>query len=134
MIGLLDTSVVIAANKPGESPPDLSDFDEVLISSLTFAELEFGLRPGRGAPISSGRRQRLDEIRDRFGPGLPFDAPCLAALRRLLAHIAANGGDPRVDRFDRMIAATALAHAATLVTRDQSDSPLFTPLIPTTLR
>jgi predicted nucleic acid-binding protein len=39
----------------------------------------------------------------------------------ILAHVSDAGGDVKSRRFDRMIAATALAHGLAVLTRNASD-------------
>jgi tRNA(fMet)-specific endonuclease VapC len=81
----------------------------VLISVVTRVELEGGVyREPAQAPI---RRARLDAMLSAI-PALAFDD---------LAAIVASAGYSRRKILDRMIAAQALVHRATLVTFDPDD-------------
>lgn len=120
---LLDTNVLISrARSPG-------GYDFIAVSSLTYAELEFGI----SAAIASGedashetirhREQLLVEAKSLFGAGLAFDDAAAAAYRHITAYVmaslprpqrkrvvAAGGVSPRRNAFDLQIAAVALAN------------------------
>jgi toxin FitB len=87
------------------------------ISAVTLFELEMGIQAleRRTPPQGSAHRIWLSGVRSTFsGRILPFTentAPICAAL-----HIP----DPRSDR-DAMIAATAMEHGFTVVTRNEAD-------------
>ena len=85
-----------------------------MLSIITRVELEGGVY--RDAASVSARRARLD-IMLRALPCLAFDD---AAAERYGA-IVALAGYSRRKLLDRMIAAQALVHAATLVTFNASD-------------
>jgi len=129
MRALLDTSVLIPTFEPGENQPALADIEDALVSALSFVELAIGVHAARDLTSLRRRSTRLANLRDVFGNGLPFDADCLKAYERLLAHIADTGGDVKARRFDRLIAATALAHNATLVTRNAEHVANLSPLL-----
>lgn len=118
MIALLDTNILIASRSPGEEPADLSGFDDLRVSSLSMAELVKGLNTATDIATYRARSERLDWIRSTFGAGVPFDDRCAEAYQRLLAAITRNGASARSHMLDRMLAATALAHDMTLVSRD----------------
>jgi len=115
---LLDTSVLVALSELGESTPDLSDIDYLLVSTLSFAELVIGIHAATNVSIVRHRIARLSMLRQTLGQGLPFDESCMRAYEQILTHVSDNGGDAKARRFDRLIAATALAHDATLITRN----------------
>ena len=129
MRALLDTSVLVPMSEPGQAPPDLSDIDEVLVSMLSYVELTIGVQASSSVAVFRHRSARLAALRRAFGQGIPFDEDCLRAYERILAHVADSGGDVKARRFDRLIAATALAHSATLVTRNDAHVINLTPLI-----
>ncbi|MDP1555622.1 MAG: PIN domain-containing protein [Hyphomonas sp.] len=88
--------------------------DGVLMSIVTRVELEGGIY--RVPELSAIRRARLDVIIADI-PALAFDD--LAA--GFYAAILAEAGYSRRKILDRMIAAQALAHRATLITMNAED-------------
>ncbi|MCL2804277.1 MAG: PIN domain-containing protein [Micrococcales bacterium] len=126
---LLDTSVLIPISEAGQEPPDLSDVDDALVSTLSFAELAIGVHSATNVAVLRHRTARLAALREVFGAGLPFDDDCEKSYQRILAHIADAGGDVKARRFDRLIAATALTHDATLVTRNAEHVASLRPLV-----
>lgn len=120
MIALLDTNILIAQGTATERRPDLAGFTEVAVSVLSWSELTMGLHATTDLSAFKERLARLDALRRVFGEGLPFDDSCLAAYDRLLQRIVARGGSAKSHVLDRMIAATALAHDMTVVSRDLS--------------
>lgn len=86
----------------------------VLFSIVTRVELEGGVY--REPAYASVRRARLDTMLSAI-PTLAFDE--LAA--EIYGKIVASAGYSRRKLLDRMIAAQALAHRATLVTRNGAD-------------
>jgi predicted nucleic acid-binding protein len=113
---LLDTDVAI----------HLRDGDEVvtakvagltgaiLLSVVSRVELEGGVY--RDAAHASVRRSRLDAILAAL-PLLSFDDTAADAYRKIVE----SAGYSRRKILDRMIAAQALVHRATLVTRNAAD-------------
>ena len=88
--------------------------DGILMSIITRVELEGGVY--RVAQHAAIRRARLDVIIAAI-PALAFDD--MAA--RFYANILAEAGYSRRKILDRMIAAQALAHHATLITLNAED-------------
>jgi len=129
MKALLDTSILIPISQAGQEPPDLSDVDDALVSTLSFAELAIGVHSAAEVAVLRHRSARLAALRDLFGVGVPFDDDCERSHQRILAHIADIGGDVKARRFDRLIAATALALGATLVTRNADHVANLRPLV-----
>lgn len=117
---LADTNVVIALHSDHEPTPDLSAATMTTVSALTWTEILLGLHKTRDLDDYKARSLRYERQRDDFGPGIPFDDACVHAYDRVLRHLAAQRKDLRAHRLDRMIAATALAHDLTVVTRDRS--------------
>jgi tRNA(fMet)-specific endonuclease VapC len=86
----------------------------ILLSIVTRVELEGGVYR---SPADTGvRRARLD-IMLRSLPVAPFDEAAADAYRRIVE----AAGYSRRKLLDRMIAAQALVHRATLVTRNPDD-------------
>lgn len=123
---LLDTNVVSEWVRPRPDAGviawlDEADEDRLFLSVITLAELRRGverLEPGR-------RRTRLDDwLRDeltrRFdGRILPIDAAIAETWGRLVARSEATGR--AIGAMDAFMAATAMAHDLTLVTRNVGD-------------
>lgn len=86
----------------------------VLMSIITRVELEGGVY--RDPAHASARRARLDAMLSAI-PTLAFDDLATAAYGRILA----GAGYSRRKLLDRMIAAQALVHRATLVTLNSDD-------------
>jgi predicted nucleic acid-binding protein len=115
--GLLDTSVVI----------DLENVDatalptEVAVSAMTMAELAAGPHATSDSQERARRQERLQRAEATFAP-LPFDANAARAFGRIYGAIAAGGRKPRGRRaIDLLIAATAIAEALPLYTRNPRD-------------
>lgn len=121
---LLDTNVVSEAIKPEPDPSvlawlDAQSAERLFLSSITVAELLFGV----GA-LPNGKRktllaERIDRLFDHFAARiLPFDTPAarrhadLAVTARLAGH-----GFPTPDGY---IAAIAAAHGFAVASRDTS--------------
>lgn len=123
---LLDTNVVSELRKVPEGKADLSltawakeaDPASFFLSVITIMELEIGIRRVERRDSTQGTRLRawmqrrvLPEFEGRV---LPVDWP--VAQRCAALHIP----DPKPDR-DSLIAATAMVHGFTLVTRNAGD-------------
>lgn len=123
---LLDTNVLSETFRPQPSPDVLRwlaelDEDRGFVSVITIAELRRGaliLAPGR-------RRDTLMswidvDLRDRFaGRIMPVDIDVTDRWSELMA--ASRAGGRGVGVMDGFIAATALVHGLTVVTRNVSD-------------
>jgi predicted nucleic acid-binding protein len=110
---VLDTSVVLSPEAPRLE-------GEVGISAATLAELHFGVLVAGDAGVRAERLRRLTTLESLFAP-LPIDAAVARAYGALASAIAAAGRQPRARVMDLLIAATARAHGATLVTRNGAD-------------
>lgn len=132
---LLDTSVISELRKAGDGKADpnlvawLSSVDAttLYVSAISLMELEFGILLIERRDIPQGAKLRawmdnriLPEFSERT---LPVDTA--VALRCARLHVP----DPRSNR-DAFIAATALVHALTVVTRNVADfEPTGVPLL-----
>ena len=110
---VLDTSVLLAAD-----PPILDG--EVAVSAASLAELHFGVLVTTDPAVRAERLHRLTALEARFAP-LPVDDAVAREYGRLAAAVVAAGRQPRARVMDLLIAATARAHDAVLVTRNASD-------------
>ena len=116
MACIIDTNVALHLRDgdPGVAKRLEELGDGVLMSIVTRVELEGGVC--MVAELSAIRRARLDVIIAAI-PALAFDD--LAA--GFYAAILAEAGYSRRKMLDRMIAAQALAHRATLITMNAED-------------
>lgn len=87
---------------------------DLVLSIVTRVEMEGSL--GRRSPEDDLRRRRLDEFLKEV-PILAFGDSEAAAYREIVQQL----GYSRRKLLDRMIAAQALVHGATLVTRNPDD-------------
>ena len=118
---LLDTNVVSEAIKPEPHPSVLAWLDAqaaetLFLSSITVAELLFGI----GA-LPDGKRKdmlaaRIDGLLDQFGRVVHFDTPAARRYADLAVKARAAGkGFPTPDGY---IAAIAAAHGFAVASRD----------------
>jgi predicted nucleic acid-binding protein len=117
---LLDTSVLIGAQSPGDL--------EGAISAASLAELHFGVLVARDADERARRGLRLGIIEATFDP-LPLDAAVAREWGRLAATVTARGGRPRRRAMDLAIAATANVARVPLVTSNVADFELIADLV-----
>ena len=120
MRALLDTSVLIGAEIPGEL--------EGAISAASLAELHFGVQVARDDDERARRALRLGVIESTFEP-LPIDAPVAREWGRLAAAVRTRGGQPRRRAIDLAIAATANVHGVPLLTLNTDDFKLIDDLV-----
>ncbi len=132
---VLDTNVLSELRKAGDNRANagvvgwLSGVDAVtlFISAMTILELELGILrvERRDAPQGSRLRRWMDgHVRPEFAQRtLPVDTAVALRCARL------HAPDPLSDR-DALIAATALVHGMTVVTRNLADfEPTGVPLL-----
>lgn len=114
MKAILDTNLLVAADlaHPGY---------DVAVASLSWAELEFGVRAARTQLERARRETRIARLRALLGHGLPFDDAAAEAYGTLCGLVLSNGPEVRGRAIDLMIAATAAAHDAAVLTRDAAD-------------
>ncbi len=110
---ILDTSVLLG--------PDPGVIDvEVAVSTISLAELHFGVLVATSPAVRAERLRRLSIIEKTFD-ALPVDGSVAREYGRLAAAVVAAGRQPRARVADLLIAATAAAVEATLWTRNPSD-------------
>jgi len=113
---LLDTNVVIRLRDgdPGMAERIAALDGAILLSIISRVELEGGVYRD---PSQAGlRRPRLDAILEAL-PVLAFDDAAADAYRMIVE----AAGYSRRKLLDRMIAAQALVHRATLITQNPAD-------------
>ena len=119
--GLLDTSVLIAQDS---EDLDASLPEEVSISVASLAELHFGVLAARDEAVRQLRLRRLGAIEATFS-AIPIDSAVARAFGSVAHAVKTAGRQPRSRVMDLWIAATALAHALPVYTRNLDD---FAPL------
>lgn len=132
---ILDTNVISELRKAGDGKADANvvawlssvDAGTLYLSAITLMEIELGvLRIERRDPVQGARLRAwvdhriLPEFADRT-----LSVDLAVALRCAPLHVP----DPRPER-DAFIAATALVHGMTIVTRNLADfAPIGVPLV-----
>jgi predicted nucleic acid-binding protein len=112
----LDTSVVI--DFPAAQVAEVAD--EVAVSAVTIAELQYSIAVASDPLVQMSRRRRVQVILDRFEV-LPFDVATAEYYGALAGLVRQRGRDPRPRRMDLQIAATAARHGLLLLTRNGGD-------------
>lgn len=111
---LLDTSVLVAQDA------DLSGL-ACQISSVSYAELHFGVQTAPDTSAQLTRQHRLTLIQSVYGHGITFTDETAHHYGLLCGRLRQQGRSPRGRAMDIMIAATALALDVPLVTRNVGD-------------
>jgi predicted nucleic acid-binding protein len=113
MLSVLDTSILIAAAAvPVEG--------DIAISIVSIAELQFGVLIAPDDDRRAHRLARLSAVLRSLEP-LPVDAAVAASYGELAAATHRAGRKATARSLDLMIAATAHAHGARLVTANVDD-------------
>lgn len=110
---ILDTSVLIAADVPRLE-------GELAVSAASVAELHFGALVTDDPDLRAERLRRLTLIEHLYTP-LPVDSAVARSYGNLAAAVARSGRQPRARVMDLLIAATAHAHDASLITSNADD-------------
>lgn len=118
---VLDTTVLI----DGQVPADL----EAAISTVSIAELHFGLLVAPDEETRALRATRLGLIEARFPDPLPIDDRVAREWGRLQAAVASRGANPRNRSADLAIGATANVHGVTLLTHNTKDFKIIEDLV-----
>lgn len=118
MRAVLDTNVLLRGLTP---PPQYTDLKA---SALTWGEIRRGIGMCRGngdAGTALRFETHYNALRMAFGTGLPFDDAAAAAFQTVVELTHRGGRDSKGRIIDLMIAATAIAHRADLVTNNVKD-------------
>ncbi|HKB52338.1 MAG TPA: PIN domain-containing protein [Solirubrobacterales bacterium] len=119
---VFDTSALIEGNAlPGGI--------ESSISTVSVAELHFGLLVAPDEQTRAERAVRLGLVEARFPKPLPVDDRVAREWGRLKAAVRHRGGQPRKRTADLAIAATAITHGAELVTHNAKDFKIIDDLV-----
>ena len=113
---IIDTNVIIDGVR---IRPEL-DF-ETAVSSVTYAELHVGVLLARDDDSRAARLKVLSAARQAYGPGLPFDDAAAVNHAQVDAAVRAAGRSSNSRAKDLMIAATARAQGAAVVTFNTAD-------------
>lgn len=99
------------------------------ISTVSIAELHFGLLVASDDETRALRATRLGLLEARYPDPLPLDDLVAREWGRLQAAVANRGGKPRGRNADLAIAATANVHGAVLITHDVKDFKIVEDLV-----
>ena len=113
---LVDTDIVILldALDPTELP------EEIVVSSITMAELAAGPHHATEPGERAARIERLQNAEALFDP-LAFDARAARRYGHLIAAVLGVGRNPKPRRIDLLIASIASAHRLPLFTVNPKD-------------
>ncbi len=120
MRAVLDTSVLIAAEAPGDV--------EAAISVASITELHFGVLIAQDEDERARRINRLAAVEAAFDP-LPISVEVARVWGRLAAGVTRRGGNPRRRQIDLAIAATAIVERVPLLTHDLADFEIIDDLV-----
>ncbi|MFI7482001.1 PIN domain-containing protein [Kocuria sp. M1R5S2] len=81
-----------------------------------------GVAAAESVPAKKALREvELARTRATFGAGIPYDDRCALAFGVVVEQAVRAGESHRRNVIDRMLAATAMVHGLTLVTRNAAD-------------
>ena len=112
---MLDTNVVVAFLNGDKSVLKRirGDVDEIALSTLVLAELDYGAKASQRAKENLENLYRLVDIWQI----IPFDLECAKIFGTIKSKLRSLGKP--TGEMDGLIAATAMAHKAALVTADK---------------
>jgi tRNA(fMet)-specific endonuclease VapC len=120
MATLIDSSVLIAAERGQLNLDDIAAEEDVAISAVTASELLHGVHRAR-TPAQRHRRQAFVEGLMAQLPVIAFDLIVARVHASLWAELAKRG--VAVGERDLMIGATAIAKGYAIATRDERSFP-----------
>ncbi len=115
-LGLLDTNILIL--RAGIDPDELPD--ELMISTISTAELSVGVLTASGPQELAQRMKILQTVEAEFDP-LPFDQAAAREYGQLWTAVITAGRKPRPRTADLMIACVAIANRLPLYTCNPKD-------------
>ncbi|MCK9418669.1 MAG: type II toxin-antitoxin system VapC family toxin [Nitrospirae bacterium] len=109
---LLDTNIVIAFLNGNKSVAEriADNIDKIALSVLVVAELNYGAKASQNASRNLDKLTRLLDVVQI----IPFDLECAEAFGSIKSRLRSIGKP--TGEVDALIAATAIAHKAVLVT------------------
>jgi tRNA(fMet)-specific endonuclease VapC len=115
---MLDTNVVVAFLNGNKSilRRIRAEVDKIALNTLVIAELDYGAKASQRARENSEKLYRLVEVCQV----IPFDIECARVFGTIKSKLQSLGRP--TGEMDGLIAATAMAHKATLVTADKKHS------------
>lgn len=116
---LIDSSLFIAIERSGQTPESLLEQlgdEAVALSAMTASELLHRVHRADGA-VRRGRRERFVERILSMVPVLPFTLEVARTHSRIWADLQKRG--EIIGAHDLVIAATALTHDMTVLTKDR---------------
>ena len=113
---LMDTSVLIAPPTGGLA----ALADEVAVSVVSVAELQYGLATAPDPVEELARRRRLTAVLGTYDV-LGLDVVSTELYGAMAGLVLGSGRNPRPRRFDLLIAAIAGRHRLPLMTRNDAD-------------
>jgi len=129
---LVDTNVLSEPTKPAPNSNVVAWLDlhggEVFVSALTLGEIEKGIRL-----LPSGKRRKSHELRYEElletleGSVLSLTSETMTVWAEMYAREQLQGR--KLPGFDSLLAATALQHKLTMVTRNERDFPKGLPIL-----
>lgn len=122
MRAVLDTSILIGSEA---LPAGIKS----AISTVSLAELHFGLLVASDDDARATRAARLGVLEARYPDPLPVDDRVAREWGHLSAAVANRGGQPRRRAADLAIAATANIHGAVLLTNNLKDFAIIDDLV-----
>jgi len=116
-VGVVDTSTLLVIGQLHD-PDDLPS--EIMITTVTLAELSMGPLVARDERERAARQAHLQQAEADFNP-LPFDAEAARAFGRVAASLRRIGRKTSARAYDAMIAATAISNNLPLFTCNPTD-------------
>ena len=111
----LDTSIVVGYLRGERALADRikANLPDIAVSAIALAELEFGARASKQPAENLAKLAEFVE----FSPVLSFDAMCASCYGEIRNRLKSSGRP--IGETDMLIGAVALAHRATIVTRNK---------------
>ena len=125
--GMIDTSTVILLGRISD-PESLPE--EIVISTITLAELSVGPLVARSESERAARQLHLQQAESDFDP-VVFDARAARVFGGVAASLRSAGRKPAARAYDALIASAAIAEGLPLYTCNPGD---FTGIVGLDLR